>query len=153
MRDILKSKLDPIVARIGDQDFSECILWAGSVNEDGYGVLTLKLGDAVRSITAQRIIYTLFWGEIPDGLVVDHECRNRLCINPYHLRAITNRQNILIGMCVAAQNLRKTHCVAGHPLSGDNVLIVRGGDRSCRMCAQRRKRAWENKNRGKSWEV
>lgn len=156
MRELFNTerRLRSVAKRIGgDGSLASCWEWKGAINKQGYGILSVNEPDKVRCITAQRIVYSLFWGEIPEGLVVDHACRNRECVNPYHLRAITNRQNILIGMCWAARNLRKTHCVRGHLLDGNNLLMVRGADRSCRTCARMHKRAWENRNRGKSWPL
>jgi hypothetical protein len=122
-----------------------CWIWTGYVNKQGYGCFSIKHGDSVFSRNAHRLAYAMFWGEPPKHLCIDHTCRTRACVNPYHLRAITNRTNILIGECNAAKNSRKTHCVNGHPLEGDNVLLVRGTDRSCRMCAKIRKQEWKRR--------
>ncbi len=59
---------------------------------------------------AHRVAYEQAWGPIPDGLVVDHVCRNRACINPLHLEAVTNEGNILRGESPPAQNARKPVC-------------------------------------------
>jgi hypothetical protein len=129
--------------RLSGGDLDSCWPWTGYINGDGYGQLCFKR----KTITVQRVAYTLFWGEIPDGRTIDHMCRNRRCGNPYHLRALTNRQNVLAGICSAAQNARKTHCIRGHSLAGENLLVVRGTDRSCRACAKIHKDAWNSRNR------
>ncbi len=79
-----------------------CWEWTGNVDSHGYGQ-TLYLG---RRIGAHRFAYLLLVGEIPDGLVVDHLCRNRLCVNPDHLEPTTNRENVLKGVGITAQKWR-----------------------------------------------
>lgn len=82
-----------------------------------------------------RVSYTLFCGDIPDGLVVDHKCCNTKCWNPAHLQAITNGENVLRGDGPAAKNARKTHCKAGHPLAA----VDNSGRRRCLVCRKKGK--------------
>ena len=93
---------------------------------------------------AHRLAYELVKGPISDGLQIDHLCRNRACINPDHLEAVTQRENILRGEGVAALNARKTHCPQGHAYDEENTLILTGrqaGARRCQICARDRKYA------------
>lgn len=84
--------------------------------------------------------HELHKGPIPEGLVIDHLCRNRGCVNPDHLEAVTQRENILRGEGLAAANARKTHCPKGHPYSGENLYVVpSSGRRQCRICADARR--------------
>lgn len=142
-------RIKAFTSKILGTDLDSCWLWIGYMNKQGYGSMCVNQKGKVTSLTVQRVSYTLFWGEIPRGLTVDHMCRNRGCANPYHLRAITNRQNVLAGMCQAAQNARKTHCKRGHALSGANVLLIKNGEggRACRTCAKIHKDAWDLRNR------
>jgi hypothetical protein len=72
-------------------------------------------------------------------LTLDHLCRNKACVNPAHLEPVTNRENVLRGVGLSAENARKTHCKRGHPLSGDNVVVSKGGrKRRCVACERLR---------------
>ncbi len=113
---------------------NECWPWAKTVSHDGYGRYVLK----GKYYLAHRTSYELTFGKIPDGLVIDHLCRNTKCVNPRHLEAVTNKTNILRGTARSAQNARKTHCKRGHPLSGDNLDRYPDGSRHCRACVRYR---------------
>lgn len=67
----------------------ECLTWTGTTNEKGYGSLRAN-GPMV---LAHRFAWELSNGPIPDGLVVDHICHNRACVNVDHLRLATLQQN------------------------------------------------------------
>lgn len=75
-----------------------------------------------------RVSYQEFNGPILPGLVIDHLCRNKKCVNPKHLEAITSGENVLRGVGPTAMNARKTHCMRGHKLLG------KVGSRSCQTC-------------------
>lgn len=79
---------------------------------------------------SHRIVYEALIGQIPSGMVLDHLCRVRNCVNPQHLEPVTNRANILRGNTPSAENARKTHCQNGHLLAGDNL----GFNKSRRLC-------------------
>ncbi len=112
-----------------------CWLWAGTVQNAGYGQMSVFGGIA----PAHRVSYELYVGAIAEGLVIDHLCRTRLCVNYAHLEAVTQQENILRGNGLAAQNARKDACLHGHPLSGDNVYL-NAGRRHCRICVNTRAR-------------
>lgn len=109
-----------------------CWDWHGGKSDRGYGSISLD----GRSHQAHRVSYELYVGPIPDGLQIDHLCRNRGCINPAHLEPVTCRENVRRGEGPSAVNATRTHCKHGHPLSGDNLRISRNGKRRCRACAR-----------------
>lgn len=115
-----------------------CWEWQGYVNHRGYGVVHY---DRKRR-AAHRTGYLLAVGPIPDGLVIDHLCRNTRCVNPNHLEPVTNVENVMRGMSPAAQAARATVCKNGHPFDDKNTHIAPGsGKRRCRECHRARWRA------------
>jgi hypothetical protein len=119
-----------------------CWLWKGSKNWGGYGQVNMG-GKNVRSV--HKVAYELFHGSVPEGLQLDHLCRVRHCVNPAHLDAVTQRDNLLRGDGPTAKNARKTHCKHGHELSGDNLYA--GTGRICRICKRHRERKKRARNR------
>jgi hypothetical protein len=113
---------------------SFCWEWTGANNGDGYGKFCKKY--------VHRIAYEQIIGVIPDGLQIDHLCRNRLCCNPTHLELVTSRENTLRGESIMAQEAKRTHCIHGHELSGSNLIVRKNGNRDCRLCRMYRKRAY-----------
>lgn len=104
----------------------------------GYGITSLGRD----SRGAHRIAYELVVGLLPDGLTLDHLCRNRGCVNPAHLEPVTNRENVLRGVGIPAEFAKRTHCSKGHPFTADNLMPpkpYRHG-RHCRICYQAHKR-------------
>lgn len=112
---------------------SECWMWTGATNR-GYGIYHPHRGQRAR---AHRIAYELVVGSIPDGLTLDHLCRNRACVKPAHLEPVTSRENILRGEGISARNARKTECIHGHNTWGHEP--GRPSRRVCLTCRQERR--------------
>jgi len=128
---------------------SGCIEWTGGTNGAGYGMFFVDWagGKNVRML-AHRWAYEYDNGPIPDGLHLDHLCRNPICVNPEHLEAVTQRENTLRGEGVAARHAVKTECVNGHPFSGDNLMLRSNGRwRDCRECRRQKDRRYRNKKK------
>lgn len=126
-----------------------CWNWTGYLNPHGYGRLNIRKG--VDKL-AHRVSLAIHRGLELDGwqygdLVVDHMCRNRACVNPDHLRLVTQRVNATENAVgPAARNIVKTHCPKGHAYDESNTIRVlsRGiPSRQCRTCVSATNKAWK----------
>lgn len=119
---------------------NECLEWMGAKSSGGYGLFFL--GGAKHR--AHRVAWTLAEGPIPPGLVLDHLCRNRACVNPRHLEVVTNRENTVRG---ELWQRAVTSCPAGHAYDEANTYrrppskSHPNGGRMCRTCMRERDRA------------
>jgi len=113
--------LERFMAKVFPEPNSGCWLWDAHVSKDGYG----RFGIGRTAHEAHRVSYTLFNGEIPSGMCVDHMCRVRSCVNPNHLRLLTRSENTRNQINA---NADKTHCKFGHE------LVRRGNKRCCKIC-------------------
>lgn len=120
-----------------------CWIWLGRKTHDGYGTVWFD----GRQHVVHRIAYEMHAGPIPDGLQIDHVCRNRSCVNPAHMEPVTQRENIRRGVSPAGLNARKTHCKRGHEFTPDNTGIVKRG-RYCRTCYRASNARWLARRRG-----
>lgn len=107
-----------------------CWEWSGS-RRGGYGLFWLD--GANRS--AHRVSYELAGRAIPSGLVLDHLCRNRACVNPAHLEVVDQRTNIIRGVSPSAVNAAATYCLRGHELTDENTYSS-GNNRNCVACSR-----------------
>lgn len=110
----------------------DCWLWHSGKNRGGYGIMS-ALGQSKSSL-AHRVSYEHFMGEIKPGMQLDHLCRNRSCVSPFHLEQVTNWENTKRGVGPFAENARKSICSHGHALTKENTLLNSRGHRRCRTC-------------------
>jgi len=113
----------------------DCRMWTGPRDHGGYG----KFSAAQRTLSAHRVAFTMRFGPIPDGLVIDHLCRRRACVNADHLEAVTQRENVRRGSLATV--VASGACSRGHLVTGENAkphktTVV------CRECALRVSREW-----------
>ncbi len=99
--------LDDLFDRCTPEPNSGCWLWMGSTAQ-GYGQVWLS--EHKKIFLAHRVSYERKNGPIKEGMVIDHLCRTRCCINPDHLEVVSQRENILRGVGATAKNITKTHC-------------------------------------------
>lgn len=110
-----------------------CWIWGGSVGSNGYG--NFWVGGTAKS--AHRVFYEWASGPIPEGLQIDHLCKNKLCVKPEHLEAVTPRENCMRSEGMGAINARKPGCSCGRPYDRTTKL----GARWCSVCRAARVRA------------
>lgn len=121
-----------------------CHVWTGAIHcKTGYGRVYFGGKDRY----AHQVAMEVGGVPVPAGLVIDHICRNRRCVNPAHLRAVTNRENVLSGTGITAGNVTKTACPRGHTLSGDNLYLTPRGHRDCRACRRAAQARYSEKRR------
>lgn len=121
--------------KVAGASFEDCWEWQGCTESvSGYGAFTPSTGNTVK---AHRYAYEEMVGPIPEGLHLDHLCRNRICVNPYHLEPVTCLVNVQRG---ARGRAAVTHCPSGHEYAGDNLRVIRGR-RYCIACTNARNAA------------
>lgn len=125
--------IDRFWAKVEPEPNSGCWLWTGATTS-GYGVIG-RGTRADRLILGHRFSYATFRGEVPEGLELDHLCRVRRCVNPWHLETVTRRVNMLRGDHPYAVAIRTGRCRRGHDLTVDRAYYhFRSGARRCRRC-------------------
>lgn len=113
---------------------TKCWEWKGYVASHGYG--RYSLGSS-KKLYAHRVMYYLYTGVIPEkGMVIDHLCRNRSCVNPKHMEVVTIGENVFRGASFV--NISKGMCKSGkHLLTEDNIYYQKSG-RACKQCIKER---------------
>lgn len=137
---------NPVAGRVAEQTGSpterfwakvdksgDCWIWTGYLTPRGYGTYTFGSGPNAMWASTHRLAYELLVGPIPDGLELDHLCRNPPCCNPAHLEPVTGAENM--------RRTRKIRCIRGHLQEGDNVYVSPRGARQCRECMNLREAA------------
>lgn len=131
-----------VLAKVIEQDRgygTVCWIFTGARDKLGYGRVNCRngTGSGVPKLV-HRVVYEAFRGPIPDGLGLDHLCRQPSCCNPDHLEAVTQTENIRRGRAVGLSHA-KLVCKNGHEMTPENTRLgQRNGHeiRRCRACAR-----------------
>jgi hypothetical protein len=137
----------PISRVLGRYTVTETGCWNfdGYINAAGYGH-TWNAATNSPALT-HRVMYEHIIGAIPDGLHIDHLCRNRACCNPSHLEPVPPRINLCRGVGWAGRNAQATQCVNGHQFDDWNTVYRPEGGRTCRTCRNARARRYASARR------
>ena len=128
---LLSSMAERLEANSIPEPNTGCWLWTKATCSSGYGTIH----DNYRTLVAHRVSFAIHRGPIPEGMHLDHLCRTRACINPWHLEPVTNRENVLRGQSVMSSRAAQMFCKRGHFLSGENVYRI-GKNRNGRACVR-----------------
>jgi hypothetical protein len=124
--------------KISPDPETECWLWTAYTDPRGYGRFGVYVrGSGPKSHWAHRYAYECLVGPIPDGLVIDHLCRVKHCVNPAHLEPVTQRENIMRGKAperAKGMAAARTHCKHGHEYTAENTGLYHSRGYRCRYC-------------------
>lgn len=126
----------PVLDRMADKFLvgDGCWEWTAVRNSFGYGVIhRLDAGSRL----AHRVLFEAMVGPVPDGMDLDHLCRNRGCVRPSHLEIVSRRVNIMRGempQILKERGQAKTHCPAGHSYADQERYRRKDGSRRCMEC-------------------
>lgn len=144
-RDLIRPDLRgvPAIERLLSRcvEIDGCWVYQGPLDHKGYSRLRAEGG---RKAFGHRVTWEFFFGPIPAGLTFDHLCRRKACVNPWHGDLVPSLVNSLRSPAnIGALNAAKSHCPAGHPLSGDNLRFASNGrGRVCRTCRAESSRSY-----------
>lgn len=127
-----------------------CWEWTGTISNKGYPAFMI-FKPKRKNCYAHRLIWELTKGEkIPDGLEMDHLCKNTKCVRPSHMEPVTGKENNLRSNSPTSQNAKKLFCLRGHPFSKENTYIRPDNHgRQCIKCVSfRAKRSSIRRMRG-----
>jgi len=117
-----------------------CWIWKGGIG-GSYGKFYFSPNHKPKQVQAHVFSYLFFIGDYDRSLDLDHLCRDRRCVNPYHLEPVTRKENLARG----DHNHRdKTHCRHGHEFTAGNTILY-DNRRYCRECCRKRSREYMRK--------
>jgi hypothetical protein len=138
----------PFWKNIYPEPNSGCWLYAGWLDTDGYGVVSVKK----RKLIAHRYAYTQLLGPLLGWMHLDHTCEIRCCVNPDHLDPVTTQENTRRSKERGRHTKKRaTHCPDGHELTPENTYNHphSGTRKRCRVCRRAEKRAYRERRKAK----
>lgn len=140
-----RKKTPPYEYLVEDRGYqTPCWIWQRGMHRKGYGLKHVRTADRP-NCWATKLAHVAYWeaehGPVPPGLELDHLCRQRPCCRPDHLEPVTHTENLRRGLQARGGTLpgaRRSHCKWGHPLTPENLLQTRTGERRCRACNRER---------------
>lgn len=133
---------DYILKRVEIIPFSGCWVWMNHLDRDGYAGLVVNRKYNV----IHRHSYKLFFGEIPNGLELDHLCKVRCCVNPHHLEPVTHQENA-VRIFYGRSKDRDKYCSNGHERNETNTYITKTNKKYCKICNKVSLLKYREKNR------
>lgn len=117
--------------RVTSSSRQACHEWTGAKNADGYGRFAVRRKNRLAHVVA----WTIDHGQVPDGMEIDHLCRNRACVRTDHMELVSHHANLMRGETITAHHAAKTHCIRGHEFTPENTIVrPNGAGRECRAC-------------------
>lgn len=116
-----------------------CLIFTGCISSDGYGMMRVKTEEGWRGRKTHRIAWVLRNGPIPEGMVIDHLCGTRGCVNPDHMEIVSQSVNAKRSNRPGADTCGKC---------GGSDWKPNGASRRCRTCWNAYHREWQRKNPG-----
>lgn len=146
------NELDRFFAKVDKTD--TCWIWTASLNHKGYG--QFQSSTYGRPMLAYRFAYLMLVGEVPEGLVLDHICEVKACVNPQHLEPITNQENLIrggVGQKNAEHHKSRTHCRNGHEYTEENTSYWNRKSRGvltrrCNLCYTKQQEKFSKRTKG-----
>lgn len=146
LKAIIRSPLLEAMGRFAAKtrrDENGCLVWTGATTSNGYG----KIWIAGKWMRAHRFSYQAFIGEVPEGLELDHLCRNRRCCDPLHVEPVTHQENLRRGARPGRKLGKRlsptSSCAQGHARIDENMYVSKNGKRRCWICKRQAAREWK----------
>lgn len=140
-RDARGTIRERLYARLAIDPATKCWNWLGTISAGKYGSIYYD----GRMQKVHRVAWELEKGSVPNGMDLDHLCRNRKCCNPDHLEPVTRSENLRRSPLMDRKSAL-THCKRGHEFTTENTIIRKNGWRACRICMRQHIRDWRARN-------